>query len=56
MESQPQNPEFRFNPENVHPCTKSISFLTHVRAEGTKWTSYPWLAKMCVRNKVDLVP
>ena len=20
MESQPQNPEFRMNPENVHPC------------------------------------
>ena len=20
MESQPQNPEFRFNPENFHPC------------------------------------
>ena len=20
MESQPQNPEFRINPENVHPC------------------------------------
>ena len=25
MESQPQNPEFRINPENFHPCgfTKS---------------------------------
>ena len=21
MESQPQNPEFRINPENFHPCT-----------------------------------
>ena len=20
MESQPQNPEFRINPENCHPC------------------------------------
>ena len=20
MESQPQNPEFRYNPENFHPC------------------------------------
>ena len=26
MESQPQNPEFRNNPENFHPCTK-ISWL-----------------------------
>ena len=21
MESQPQNPEFKINPENFHPCT-----------------------------------
>ena len=24
MESQPQNPEFRINPENFHPCTSSL--------------------------------
>ena len=24
MESQPQNPEFRINPENFHPCNKSM--------------------------------
>ena len=23
MESQPQNPEFRNNPENFHPCVSS---------------------------------
>ena len=23
MESQPQNPEFRINPENFHPCDMS---------------------------------
>ena len=22
MESQPQNPEFRINPENFHPCSE----------------------------------
>ena len=27
MESQPQNPEFRNNPENFHPCVS-------VRSEG----------------------
>ena len=30
MESQPQNPEFRNNPENFHPCfehPKNMSFL-----------------------------
>ena len=24
MESQPQNPEFRNNPENFHPCKTNI--------------------------------
>ena len=24
MESQPQNPEFRNNPENFHPCLKKL--------------------------------
>ena len=24
MESQPQNPEFRYNPENFHPCSYSV--------------------------------
>ena len=23
MESQPQNPEFRINPENFHPCNEN---------------------------------
>ena len=25
MESQPQNPEFRINPKNVHPCFVYVS-------------------------------
>ena len=24
MESQPQNPEFMINPENLHPCSYSL--------------------------------
>ena len=37
MKSQPQNPEFRNNPENFHPCGKSIlvcigTFCTKKRA------------------------
>ena len=28
MESQPQNPEFRINPENFHPC--KLTFMTSV--------------------------
>ena len=27
MESQPQNPEFRNNPENFHPCTPLIEWF-----------------------------
>ena len=25
MESQPQNPEFRINPENFHPCADTFA-------------------------------
>ena len=28
MESQPQNPEFRINPENFHPCNLITLLLT----------------------------
>ena len=27
MESQPQNPEFRNNPENFHPCQCAIGLV-----------------------------
>ena len=27
MESQPQNPEFRNNPENFHPCVMSATYI-----------------------------
>ena len=30
MESQPQNPEFRINPENFHPCSMPIHVLQYV--------------------------
>ena len=30
MESQPQNPEFRINPENFHPCNQHNKTLTLV--------------------------
>ena len=28
MESQPQNPEFRYNPENFHPCNSFRSSIS----------------------------
>ena len=30
MESQPQNPEFRVNPKNFHPCIVNISLKTNL--------------------------
>ena len=40
MESQPQNPEFKINPENFHPCTKTnqknICPLNLFKFEGLK--------------------
>ena len=29
MESQPQNPEFRINPKNFHPCAYIQKHLSH---------------------------
>ena len=29
MESQPQNPEFRINPENFHPCI-CLAFIANL--------------------------
>ena len=29
MESQPQNPEFRINTENFHPCTTIVFTVSH---------------------------
>ena len=30
MESQSQNPEFRNNPENFHPCICRMIYLEHI--------------------------
>ena len=34
MERQPQNPEFRSNPENFHPCRKTVSFTAQPKRAG----------------------
>ena len=34
MESQPQNPEFRKNPENFHPCTHFFTLAAVTAAEN----------------------
>ena len=41
MESQPQNPEFRINPENVHPCIQKTVFpYSYVSFQGG-WVPVP---------------
>ena len=36
MESQPQNPEFRINPENFHPCGFDSGEHTAIWSINTK--------------------
>ena len=40
MESQPQNPEFKNNPENFHPCMYRISGLNLVKSVYQNCFSY----------------
>ena len=35
MESQPQNPEFRNNPENLHSYIKNLKYLLFCNIGGT---------------------
>ena len=56
-ESQPQNPEFRINPENFHPCGNDANVET-LFAQNTMQLiclgicrSYgPWRDKTCLRG------
>ena len=40
MESQPQNPEFRNNPENFHPCVHIFNSSTECEVAVVKFISY----------------
>ena len=39
MESQPQNPEFRINPVNFHPCCQLLT-CSVFRTSGNLLTAY----------------
>ena len=39
MESQPQNPEFRINPENFHPCSYEFHWVLRKAIPGGLLTS-----------------
>ena len=47
MESQPQNPEFRNNPENFHPCDHGIFFLSHSSPSADSRTVLTVTSKVC---------
>ena len=49
MESQPQNPEFRNNPENFHPCAYGIKSILHMYCCGTR-KSHPSTRIICQKR------
>ena len=50
MESQPQNPEFRYNPENLHQCIKAQTKLLASSFDGHVIIGiyYRYLYMICV--------
>ena len=38
MESQPQNPDFRINPENFNPCSSYTEIFTCVASISATWS------------------
>ena len=55
MESQPQNPEFRNNPENFHPCRwareKSVFAIPSLPLLNT--SGYKWISSNLIRSYVE---
>ena len=41
MESQPQNPEFRIDPENFHPCLIIGVIIVSILNQGLKFFQIP---------------
>ena len=44
---EPQNPEFRINPENFHPCKTQIKFkICPIRSESSLCTQRGWFLQV----------
>ena len=58
MESQPQNPEFRNNPENIHPCTYALTISGHQIHELSVRESAPagLILQAKVKTKLNYSP
>ena len=53
MESQPQNPEFRINPENFHPCVNiCYSILQQGNRSCKSQESWQERNEMCLLNYI----
>ena len=50
MESQPQNPEFRINPDNFHPCISELCYkgaILQRNCRKMKWSlTYSFFVKL----------
>ena len=53
MESKPQNPEFRINPENFHPCPIYRSMCPY-KLEYGMWLS-PLVIKSCLYTDISII-
>ena len=49
MESQPQNPEFRNNPENFHPCIQQGSYI-QCRLTTAVYKSWDYITGLDKKN------
>ena len=59
MESQPQNPEFRINPANFHPClsTNQLTLVTNcIKVSCITYIigAFGWFTHTVVLSKVSL--
>ena len=55
MESQLQNPEFRSNPENFHPCSKDKALRSRTKRmqslrQSSTWTHRPKITMLNKKN------
>ena len=57
MESQPQNPEFRINPENFHPCIqKTVVPYSFVSFQGRGPCAPSLLIRACRKlTRIELL-
>ena len=56
MESQPQNPEFRNNPENFHPCAMKDELVVVTKRPGSRCWWPPGSSYLIFYGSILLLP